>query len=539
MAIEFSRIINKQSDVAGVVATVPVTNDHSDGSWLTTDIYVGELFLNTADNILQTRTDSGIVNISSGAGAVNFIELLDVPANYSGSSEYFVKVKEDETGLEFVDGGSLLYPNDLMSSSIISGGAITINADPTKFDVSAGSGYIVDQTISPAVVTKVEWSTMTAISVTNLGTSFATDLAINSSGVVVQQDSFTNEELRGLILIGGLNHSNLTSILSTFAIQVPAQSVASGLREFSRAIGSVNLEGNIYGANGVNLNINKTSGSTFAFGRNNLINKKDPHTLTNASQSALSFGYVYNNGSGQGTFVIPSTDVDPDNYDDGSGTLATVSSNDWTIQRILFFPNSNVSFLQYGTTVYNTKTGALNAVPRANFVSFPGIASASIRGYLIVKQGETDLTSTDTEFLDADKFGSVASLSSGTASASWGLITGTLSDQTDLQSAIDDTTLILKVSDALDRPLALTDRNKSLQNSADVTYTVPPNSSVAFPIGTQIAFAKKFETLQWVEGAGVTINSVANSKEADKINGGTILHKIGTDEWDLIGNLIP
>lgn len=104
MAIQFSRLISKQSDVTGVVATIPTTDDHSDGSWLDTDIYIGELFLNTADNVLQTRTDSGILNLSSGgSGATTFLELTDTPASYSGQTLKGVRVKEDETGLEFYD----------------------------------------------------------------------------------------------------------------------------------------------------------------------------------------------------------------------------------------------------------------------------------------------------------------------------------------------------------------------------------------------------------------------------------------------------
>lgn len=66
---EFKRMIIKVSDVSGVTATVPTTNDHTDGSWLNTDIYEGELFLNIVDNILQTRTESGIINLNSASSS--------------------------------------------------------------------------------------------------------------------------------------------------------------------------------------------------------------------------------------------------------------------------------------------------------------------------------------------------------------------------------------------------------------------------------------------------------------------------------------
>lgn len=74
---EFKRMILKVSDVENDVATIPSTNDHTDGSWLTTDIYEGELFLNVVNNILQTRTEAGIVTLYDGAGtSVNWGDIL-------------------------------------------------------------------------------------------------------------------------------------------------------------------------------------------------------------------------------------------------------------------------------------------------------------------------------------------------------------------------------------------------------------------------------------------------------------------------------
>lgn len=63
MNIQNSRILTKRSTTGGVVPTIPASDDHTDGSWLTTDIYKGELFINLVDNKTFTRTDSGIVQI--------------------------------------------------------------------------------------------------------------------------------------------------------------------------------------------------------------------------------------------------------------------------------------------------------------------------------------------------------------------------------------------------------------------------------------------------------------------------------------------
>jgi len=67
MATQDSRIKIKRSTVTGAVPTVPSSSDHTDGTWIATDIYKGELFYNQADGVLWTRGDSGIECIQGTA----------------------------------------------------------------------------------------------------------------------------------------------------------------------------------------------------------------------------------------------------------------------------------------------------------------------------------------------------------------------------------------------------------------------------------------------------------------------------------------
>ena len=66
-------MIQKYSTIAGQVPTIPLTDDHEDGTWLTTDLYVGELFLNTADGKAWFRAEDGIIQISGTGGSASFI----------------------------------------------------------------------------------------------------------------------------------------------------------------------------------------------------------------------------------------------------------------------------------------------------------------------------------------------------------------------------------------------------------------------------------------------------------------------------------
>lgn len=88
--------------------------------------------------------------------------------------------------------------------------------------------------------------------------------------------------------------------------------------------------------------------------------------------------------------------------------------------------------------------------------------------------------------------------------------------------------------------LALTEKGAIVEgNSASaLVFTVPPNTSVAFDIGTIIEFVQiGAGQLSIAAGSGVTIHS-SNSKL--KLTGqysGASIYKRGTDEWNLMGDL--
>jgi hypothetical protein len=87
--------------------------------------------------------------------------------------------------------------------------------------------------------------------------------------------------------------------------------------------------------------------------------------------------------------------------------------------------------------------------------------------------------------------------------------------------------------------LALTDASRvvTLSNAAGITLTVPPNSSVAFPVGTRIVIAQRGAGQVTVaQGSGVTVNTAETLKLADQFAYAELV-KHATDEWDLVGRL--
>jgi len=67
------RLIVKYSTISGETPTIPITDDHTDGTWIPTDIYIGEFFLNVADDLLYVRTDGGIIPVGATSATFSII----------------------------------------------------------------------------------------------------------------------------------------------------------------------------------------------------------------------------------------------------------------------------------------------------------------------------------------------------------------------------------------------------------------------------------------------------------------------------------
>ena len=87
--------------------------------------------------------------------------------------------------------------------------------------------------------------------------------------------------------------------------------------------------------------------------------------------------------------------------------------------------------------------------------------------------------------------------------------------------------------------LVLTDASKlvTLNNAAAITLTIPPNSSVAFPVGTKVDLVQLGAgTVTVAEGSGVTVNATPTKDFRDQYSAASCI-KIATDEWVLVGDL--
>jgi len=264
---------------------------------------------------------------------------------------------------------SIVEKNYILSTGIVEGGLITVNGgDPTKFDISAGYGYIVDKYTNPGNVTQtlVNWTSKTAVTPVwnSLPSIF---IGIDSSGnVVIQNADFSPLQLTTTFRIGRvftLDGINIASALylPIFCWENPLEVI------LGNSIGQVlKISGNIVTENGNNLKLDKTLGVSVRHGANAINEPLSPHTPTTPIFSPVYFVPVYISATGG---IIPqavTSDLNPTQWDDLSGTLQTVPPNKYTTQIMKFYPYNSTAtiFVGYGQKLYSTLTDAIDDLSR-------------------------------------------------------------------------------------------------------------------------------------------------------------------------------
>ena len=397
-------------------------------------------------------------------------------------------------------GSANLYNN--IDSGIISGGELSINGgDNTKFDVSDGSGIIVDNFTNPLnpTVYLVSWSGLTAQTVTNLGTQTATYVFLNNAGALVQQSANPDgEDCRDYLILGRLAHTNLTNLAAVSTTPALGIDLSGQLRDLSNAVGIIN-SGNVISANGANLNINKTAGSFSQLGINFYTNNKNPSVKSYSSDTALTFRHRTQTGAGSSTATL-----DVGNYD-LSGTITAITGTKYQNMRVFLTVAGNI-VIQYGQTLYNSLSSAIAEKDLETFILFSNLEEiSSLVGIISVRSTATDLSdSAQATFFAVSKFGEITG-------ATGGFSTTTMQqayDNSSTPEVLTDSTrgaLTIKRGSAAD-----TDNVLEIQNNAGTT-----NASIT---GTGVILALRHDTKPNVESLSATIVLTNTDNEIQILN---------------------
>lgn len=363
---------------------------------------------------------------------IGFVEALNPFDQDLNTTSLVVFAEVNSTGEIIVNNFnvSLAIANS-MGSGLVDGGFVTIGTDPAKFDISATKSWFVNNSNPVPNLRYIECPAFDEVTITNLLTAPRTDVALLSDCTLEQKTGpYSNAERRSRIVLGRVVHANNINITVTVDLQHYALGVYDQYLDLTHAIGNINPLGNIYSAAASDLTINRSSGTIFRIGANYVNTRDNPNEVSQNAEGTVEFVYRYRDGIG-GFIQTPFpeiTDIDVDAYDDGSGTLASVPNNRFSIQRIYLF-SDNATVLQYGQEIYNKLSEATAAISTEVFIADPNLElDAVLRGWIVVKGSTTDLSDTDdTKIINAGKFGSLGG-GTGTSAA----------QEVDLQNAYDN-----------------------------------------------------------------------------------------------------
>lgn len=365
-------------------------------------------------SITGTTTHTGSVFIS---GAIR-LDPTDDPGNtYPSSSFLFQSASNNNLGTDLYirQDGQFVKFNwlaDQLFSGLLYGGVVTY-AGNTVY-ISSGSGIIVDynaNSVNEAVptITYVTWPD-TSFVPTYLAVRQVTYISMDSSGAVVQSYTpFTRDDYYERIVLGAVGHFDLTNVT---AFQGAAQTLYGQPMQtntFIDAFGPLKLSGYELTAQSSSFKLSVASGTSFVHGGFYDYDPTRPSTITTSTQATASLAYVYRNGSGGVYFDTNGgafyTNVTSSKYDDGSGTPASVSNNNWTIQRVMSDPRTGKLYIYYGRTIYATKADALAGLSTDTFSEGDTVDFTTFLGYLVLKSNTTNLANTtDNSVLAAGLF---------------------------------------------------------------------------------------------------------------------------------------
>ena len=290
-----------------------------------------------------------------------------------------------------------------LTTSVIDGGLVTVNGgNPALVDVSAGNGRIVDFTDpNNPVITAVSWPDQIGVAMTDISGDSFSILYFNSAGVLQKPGgvTFTPELRRTVIAIATITHVQGTIIKDITDSGACSYNWIHSMMDYFNALGGVVVGSGIQTIN-PNLTFAQAAG-TFTLPFINRSNTLSPSKINNPFEAVKTINYSYRDGVSGYLTGAPTTNVDPVNYDNNSGTPAPIGgpNPDWSWQPVWFFGQFNRVVISYGQFLYNSKEEAVDGIS-TDFEEFDAnpllVANSELLGFFVMDESATDLTDSAT-----------------------------------------------------------------------------------------------------------------------------------------------
>ncbi len=399
-----------------------VFDAYYDGAWKSSDVGSNFRIMKNGDRF-RLQYDSGVaqggaVTWNNGitldaTGKVSLYGELDIGANILTVNSVEVIGADGQVNKAAVESSddwdtAYILAQNVQNTGLVEGGLITA-ASSTTVNITSGNGNIADYSDpSNPVTIQVPFNALSGYTPVNLATDGTFVMGINSSGNVIEinASALSNQDRRDNILIGALSFTGGTIIdIQTSPLNLGYDGIVSAKDFIRDVIGPSNVIGNIMAANGVNLSIDNSGGSVFVLASNYRNNAELPDQLAISTATPMIFLRVFR--AAAPTIITdgagPVNVLDPSVYDDGSGTLQTVSSNDYTVQVVYITPGGGY-LVAYGQEVFGSMSDAEIAIANGSlqYDEFPTLQLAVRRAFIIVGNDATDLSDADQAKFFAD-----------------------------------------------------------------------------------------------------------------------------------------
>lgn len=365
---------------------------------------------------------AGDVFHSGGIGTNDYLQLkpvnqLRIPTNTTASYIYTSGSTNDlyftQYDGQYTNTTRLRWLEGQLVTGLMRGGNISTQAGTTAFSVTSGSGIIVSYNGSfndepyPTIST-VRWPNFVSASLTYSGSAQSTYVGIDSNGQLVQKSTpWIDGDYYTKIFLGRVLHAS-GSVASAAAQQpVVAYGNITWNNDFIRSIGPLKISGHTLSASGSTLSLVKSSGMSYAEGRNYSNDPNSPNLVLDTVDTAVTVSKIFREYVSGSTLIQDTgvgnagyTTIDPTRYNN-NGVLTTIPTHNpseyYTIQRVYWFPNSatRAFVVYYGTKTYTSIADAVAGISDETFVEGSNTASSAILlGYIIVQKDCTDLTNT-------------------------------------------------------------------------------------------------------------------------------------------------
>ena len=203
---QYSRIINHAISTSGAVFTVPTSNDHTDETWLATDLYVGEFGVNVTDDKVYVRTSNGIIPVatgSTGSGSGSGILIFNSPNIQIGTT--YSANSLSPNGVYYTDLGttSNRWKNLYIGGSSTTKALIDVNQGVAMSDVDGGI-LVTNDTINTGAPIEVDTSSNTNKSrVLNLNSRYVTNSGSTNYNVTIASQNVAMSNNSKAVVIAG------------------------------------------------------------------------------------------------------------------------------------------------------------------------------------------------------------------------------------------------------------------------------------------------------------------------------------------------